>query len=107
MPARSVAEYVRLPDPRSIREVDDEIVEELQFHLEMRTRDNIDMGMAPGEARQDALRRFGDFDGIRRACRRVLLGERIMLQRLQAVLMLALVGAVVYLGIAHYRARAQ
>ena len=46
MPARSVAEYVRLPDPRSIREVDDEIVEELQFHLEMRTRDNIDMGMA-------------------------------------------------------------
>ena len=28
-----------------------------------------------------------------------------MLQRLQAVLMLALVGAVVYLGIAHYRAQ--
>ena len=44
---------MRLPDPRSVREVDDAIVEELQFHIEMRTRDNINVGMVPDQARQD------------------------------------------------------
>jgi predicted permease len=38
---------------------DREIREELEFHLEMRTRDNIAAGMTPAEARADAERRFG------------------------------------------------
>lgn len=99
---RTLADSVRPPDPRPIHEIDDEILEELQFHIEMRTRDNVASGMPADSARQDALRRFGDFDGIHRACRRILVGERIMLQRLQAVLTLVLLGAVIYLGIAHY-----
>src|SRR5215468_1251226 len=40
-------------------ELDGEIDEELEFHLESRFRDNIRAGMPPAEARQDAVRRFG------------------------------------------------
>ncbi len=36
------------------------IDEELQFHLDARTRDNIKAGMNPQEARQDAISRFGN-----------------------------------------------
>ena len=39
--------------------LDSEIDEELQFHLEARSRDNLRAGMPAGEARQDAVRRFG------------------------------------------------
>src|SRR6266700_4159376 len=38
------------------RDLDDE----LQFHVEMRERENLAAGMSPGEARLDALRRFGN-----------------------------------------------
>ncbi|MGA3239819.1 MAG: ABC transporter permease [Bryobacteraceae bacterium] len=37
-----------------------ELDEELEFHLEARTRDNIAAGMAPEAARLDARRRFGN-----------------------------------------------
>jgi hypothetical protein len=50
---------------------DREIEEELQFHIEMRTRDNIAAGMSPEEARNDALRRFGDFDHVNAECRNI------------------------------------
>jgi predicted permease len=34
--------------------------EELEFHLEARTRDNLNAGMTPGAARRDARKRFGN-----------------------------------------------
>jgi putative ABC transport system permease protein len=37
-----------------------ELDEELQFHLEARTRDNVNAGMTPEAARHDATRRFGN-----------------------------------------------
>jgi hypothetical protein len=37
-----------------------ELDEELEFHLEARTRDNLAAGMTPEAARQDARRRFGN-----------------------------------------------
>ena len=40
--------------------VDDEIDDELRFHLDRRTHDNIAAGMPPDEARRDALRRLGN-----------------------------------------------
>ena len=46
------------------REIDDE----LQFHIEMRARDNVAAGMSSEEALADAMRRFGDFDQIRAVC---------------------------------------
>ena len=93
----------RPPDSRPIREIEQEILDELEFHVEMRTLDNVSAGMPAAEARQDAIRRFGDFEKIRKACRQTLLGERIMLQRVQAVLTLVLLGAVVFMGVALYR----
>ena len=100
---QTLAFVPRPPDSRPIREIEQEILDELEFHVEMRTLDNVSAGMSAAEARQDAMRRFGDFERIRKACRQTLLGERIMLQRVQAVLTLVLLGAVVFMGVALYR----
>jgi predicted permease len=40
-------------------QIHDEIAEELQFHVDLRTDANIRSGMAPATARHEALRRFG------------------------------------------------
>src|SRR5918997_2284423 len=42
-----------------------EIDEEIRFHIEMRTEENIRRGMSPDEARRDAERRFGRLTRIR------------------------------------------
>lgn len=98
-----LAVFLRPPDTRPTSQIEEEIFDELDFHIQMRTEDNIGAGMAPREARADALRRFGEFERIRRVCRQTLLGERIMLQRIQAVLMVVLLVAVIYLGWQFYR----
>ena len=41
-------------------DVDRDIDEELQFHIDQRIGDNIALGMNPEEARLDAVRRFGN-----------------------------------------------
>jgi hypothetical protein len=46
------------------REVDDE----LAFHLEMRTRELIASGSSPSAAGEEARRRFGDLDEVRKEC---------------------------------------
>ena len=45
-----------------------EIREELEFHLDMRTADNMADGMGPDEASQDARARFGNFEHNVIAC---------------------------------------
>jgi hypothetical protein len=42
-----------------------EIDEELQFHIEQRTAENIAAGMAPEEAAREARKRFGNMQSIR------------------------------------------
>src|SRR5215510_10904025 len=60
-----------------------EIEDELRFHIEMRTRDNIAAGMSPEDAVADAMRRFGDFNLIRSNC------EEIRKERMDGVMKLA------------------
>jgi putative ABC transport system permease protein len=48
--------------------VDQEVDEELAFHLEMRTRELIAGGMDPQEAREAAEARLGDVARLRRTC---------------------------------------
>ena len=48
-----------------------EIEDELRYHIELRTRDNIAAGMSPEDAAADAMRRFGDFDQIRSVCEEI------------------------------------
>lgn len=45
--------------------VHDEIAEELSFHIDRRTEDNIRSGMPPEQAKQEAEKRFGRLTGIR------------------------------------------
>lgn len=53
------------------KNVDDEVAEELEFHLEMRTREYLARGLDPAAAREAALRRFGDIDRARATCREI------------------------------------
>jgi putative ABC transport system permease protein len=62
-------------DPR--QEVDDE----LQFHMEQRTRDYIARGMSPAAAREAAAQRFGDSARVREVCTSALAAERAAEQR--------------------------
>ena len=61
--------FNRLSNVVRRRDLNAEIDEELQFHVEARTRDNIAAGMTPDDARRDALRRFGAIAGHRDATR--------------------------------------
>jgi predicted permease len=49
-----------LPGFFSKGKIERRIEEEFRFHLEMRTQENIDAGMAPEEARREARRQFGN-----------------------------------------------
>ena len=50
--------------------VEDEVERELAFHLEMATRDLMEQGMTPTNARAEAERRFGNSASINAECRR-------------------------------------
>ncbi len=50
-------------------EVKREIDEELRFHIEQRTAENLATGMAPDEAAREARRRFGNLQSVREECR--------------------------------------
>jgi putative ABC transport system permease protein len=54
--------------------VEQEVDEELAFHLEMHTRDLIAKGLAPDAAREAAQERLGDLHRLRRTC--VSLGRK-------------------------------
>jgi len=45
-----------------------EVETELRFHIEMRTRANIEQGMRPDDAQRAALQSFGDFEQVRNNC---------------------------------------
>src|ERR1043166_5044117 len=49
-------------------EIAREVETELRFHIEMRTRANIESGMTPDEARSAAVQSFGDFDDVKTEC---------------------------------------
>lgn len=91
------------PDPRPSREIEGDILTELQFHLDMKARDLEATGMKPEQARETAREKFGDFDRVFQSCRKAQLGEKIMLQRVLVVMMIFLTGAVTFLAISSYR----
>ena len=48
--------------------VDQEFDEEIELHIEMRTRELVDAGMDPKAARAEAIRRMGDVAAFKRTC---------------------------------------
>lgn len=69
-----------MKEPRRIPYVpgkpDAEVDSELRFHLDERIQANIAAGMTPEQARVAAVERFGDVDGVRDECARLLTEER-------------------------------
>ena len=49
--------------------VEDEVDAELDFHVEMRARELVERGMPPSEAREAAVRRFGNITQVNATCR--------------------------------------
>src|SRR5687768_8105459 len=69
-----------MTEPRKIPFVpikpEKEVDSELRFHLEKRIQANLDAGMTPEQATQAAIERFGDVEGIREECARILTEDR-------------------------------
>jgi predicted permease len=63
--------------------VDDEVDDELAFHLEMRTREYIDRGFSATDARREAERRMGDVERVRAACRTLGEGRDRRMRRIE------------------------
>jgi predicted permease len=61
--------WQRLCAFRSPRTVKREIDEELRFHIEQRTAENIAVGMPAEQAAREARKRFGNFQTAREQCR--------------------------------------
>lgn len=70
------------------------IEDELRFHIEMRTQDNMDAGMAPTQARQDAEDRFGNLESIKSDCLKIHCDNHVGMKALNCLL-----GIVVALGL--------
>ena len=49
-------------------EVTREVETELRFHIEMRTRANVEQGMSPDDAQRAAVQSFGDFERVKIDC---------------------------------------
>lgn len=49
-------------------EIAREVEAELRFHIQMRTRANIEIGMRPDQAQLAARQSFGDFDRVKTKC---------------------------------------
>jgi len=70
-------------------EIADEVEAELRFHLQMRTRANIEEGMTPNEAQLAARQRFGDFEQIKVSCCEIKRGFPFDLKALRMGLCIA------------------
>ncbi len=53
-----------VPDPIFEQSAAEEVADELEFHIDMRTRELIDRGMSPEVARREARERFEDLPGV-------------------------------------------
>jgi hypothetical protein len=95
---RPLSAYLPPIDSRTACQIEQEIVDELEFHISMLTEENMSRGMSPEMARTAALTQFGDLAAVQAKCRRALLGTRIMWQRIQFVLSITLLAAVALLA---------
>ena len=95
--------HSRPPDQRPRAEVEQDIEDELRFHLEERSAELRAGGLNAQAAAAEARKLFGDYNQVRAECAHIQLGERLMLQRFQmlaTVLLLLAVGWLAYEGIA-------
>lgn len=89
-------------DSRDDQQIDAAIDDELTFHIEQATREFVEAGQSDDNAKVNALARFGDVQQIKAQCKCIALEERIMLQRLNFVLMLVVLLAVAFVSVQMY-----
>lgn len=87
------------PERRSEADIERDLEDEFAFHIDRSANDLIKDGIDPNEARRQASARFGDVVSIKKVCRRIALRERIMLQRVNLVLMVVVMVIVVVVGV--------
>ena len=63
--------------------IDREVEDEFAFHLDMRVRELIAAGRTEAEARDEALRRFGDIERVKADCRDLGTGRDVRMNRRQ------------------------
>jgi putative ABC transport system permease protein len=66
MPEKPIRRFLRMP--RSAARIRADLDDELRFDIEMRARDYVAQGLSPVDARERAVREFGDLDATRRYC---------------------------------------
>jgi hypothetical protein len=86
------------PDGRSDREIEDDLDAEFAFHLDQSARDLMSEGQGREAACGLAHERFGDIQRYKLQCRRIALKERIMLQRVNFILMIVVTLMVIGVG---------
>ncbi len=89
-------------DPRDDRQIDAAIEDELTFHIEQVTREFVEAGQSDDDAKVNALARFGNVDQVKAQCKRIALEERIMLQRINLVLMIVVLLTVAFVSVQMY-----
>src|SRR2546423_3549868 len=77
MIARLKLIHTYLHDLLRKKRIEQEMDEELRFHIQMRTQEILNRGLTPEEARREAERRFGNFEHIKDLCRDVRGGSMI------------------------------
>ncbi len=99
MSARTrVAEWFWPRDGRTAADVEAEVREELESHIERTAEELVRAGVQRDEARRQAAEKFGDVERYAAECRRIALGDRLIVRRALVIACLALVAATGYLG---------
>lgn len=81
-----------------------EVEEELQFHIEMLERDYAQQGMSDSHARAAALRRFGNFERIKKQCVNISLRNTLLRRVLKmSTLLIALTGFAIRVSSTDYK----
>jgi hypothetical protein len=71
--------------------IEDEVDEELNFHIDMQTHDYENHGLSHEESRARAAVRFGNVAQIKKECIRIGSGKTILIWILDAVFMMSLI----------------
>lgn len=71
-------------------QIADEVEEELRFHVQMRMKANIEVGMTPDEAQLAARQSFGDFDRVKMSCCEIKQGFPFDLRPMRMALFIAI-----------------
>ena len=76
------------------RKVEREVENELRFHLELLTEENLRRGMTPEKAEEQALKRFGNVERIKNQCVEISKRSRVVVRVLKYFLVVIFLAGV-------------